>query len=266
MVDAALYLEGERYQSYRLLRVIKNRFGSNSELAVLDMGSQGLEDVVNPSMLFMSTPSSDSSTNNEQRVSGCAVTSVMEGSRPLLCEVQAISTAPSYAMPPGAGGMNAATFAASSFPLQVRHRQNGLDYDRFHLLLAVLAKRGGIPVGRSDLFVNVVGGMRLREPAADLSVRNLSSRVVFIELDYNCSTGVLILTNFLSLRYVLRLPLPFAMFIGLLTLHSSAKLVWLVNCVLFLRFEWQQVFLRFPYEILSQNCLCISLIFSWNFV
>ncbi len=141
MVDCVLYFEGERSMSYRILRAAKNRFGSTNEIGVFEMVDSGLREVLNPSEMLLSGRPINSP--------GTCVTCVMEGTRPILAEIQALVT-PS--------GFNVA-----------RRNSNGVDYNRATLLLAVLEKRGGISVGSSDAYINVIGGLELTEPAADLA-------------------------------------------------------------------------------------------------
>jgi DNA repair protein RadA/Sms len=142
IVDTVLYLEGDRYHAYRLLRAVKNRFGSTNEVGVFSMEESGLAEVANPSEAFLAErlPSS----------SGSAIAVTMEGSRPILVEIQALASTTSFGLP--------------------RRTTNGIDLNRVLLLVAVLAKRVGIRLGDQDVFVNVVGGMRINEPAADLAV------------------------------------------------------------------------------------------------
>lgn len=142
IVDTVLYFEGERNQSYRILRGIKNRFGSTNEIGVFEMTDTGLREVENPSAMLLSGRMSD--------VSGGCITCVMEGTRPILAEVQGLVT------PSGFGN--------------ARRTATGFDYGRLNLLLAVLEKRLEICFSNSDTYVNIVGGMRLDEPAADLAV------------------------------------------------------------------------------------------------
>jgi len=142
IVDVVLYMEGDRFQSYRLLRSIKNRFGSANEVGVFEMGEQGLLEVEDPSQVFLAerlpwTP-------------GSSVAVTMEGTRPLLVEIQALTSTTSFGLP--------------------RRRANGIDFNRLLLLVAVLAKRIGLKLSDQDVFVNVVGGLRIDEPAVDLSV------------------------------------------------------------------------------------------------
>ncbi|MCS6802970.1 MAG: DNA repair protein RadA [Chloroflexota bacterium] len=142
IVDCVLYLEGERFQSYRLLRSTKNRFGSTYEVGVFEMRGDGLVEVHNPSAAFLAERSA--------AATGSAVTVTMEGTRPILVEIQAL-TSPS----------------PSSL---TRRTANGIDPNRLHLLTAVLTKRVGLNLSAQDVFVNVVGGLKIGEPAADLAV------------------------------------------------------------------------------------------------
>lgn len=142
IVDTVLYFEGERNQAYRILRGIKNRFGSTNEIGVFEMTEVGLKEVENPSAMLLSGRMSD--------VSGGCITCVMEGTRPILAEVQGLVT------PSGFGN--------------ARRTATGFDYNRLNLLLAVLEKRLEISFINHDAYVNIVGGMRLDEPAADLAV------------------------------------------------------------------------------------------------
>ncbi len=141
MVDCVLYFEGEHSMSYRILRAAKNRFGSTNEIGVFEMADYGLREVANPSEMLLS--------GRPYNCPGTCVTCVMEGTRPLLAEIQAL-IAPS--------GFNSA-----------RRNSNGIDYNRTTLLLAVLEKRGGISLSSSDAYINVIGGLELNEPAADLA-------------------------------------------------------------------------------------------------
>jgi len=142
MVDTVLYLEGERFHSYRLLRSVKNRFGSTNEVGVFEMQEQGMVEVTNPSQAFLSERLSSAT--------GSVVAVTMEGTRPLLVEIQALTTTTSYGLP--------------------RRTANGIDINRLLLLVAVLSKRVGLKLSSQDVFVNVVGGLRIGEPAADLGV------------------------------------------------------------------------------------------------
>jgi DNA repair protein RadA/Sms len=142
MVDTVLYLEGERYADARILRTLKNRFGPIEEVGIFEMKEIGLKEIANPSEIFLQ--------DRVKNVSGSVITVVMEGSRPLLVEIQAL-------------------VVASLLPIP-RRVANGFDYNRLQLLTAILSKRLGIPLGTSDVFVNVSGGLKLTEPAADLAV------------------------------------------------------------------------------------------------
>lgn len=142
MVDTVLYLEGERFQTYRLLRSVKNRFGSTDEVGVFEMVETGLQEVSNPSEAFLA--------ERLPNAAGSAIAITMEGTRPLLVEVQALAS-------------------TTSFP-QPRRTANGIDFNRLLLLTAVLSKRVGFRISDQDVFVNVVGGLRISEPAADLAV------------------------------------------------------------------------------------------------
>jgi DNA repair protein RadA/Sms len=141
IVDTVLQLEGDRFHSFRMLRSIKNRFGATNEVGVFEMAGDGMREVTNPSEAFLAErmPNSPGST--------VAVT--MEGTRPLLVEVQALTSTTQNPMP--------------------RRTANGFDYNRLHLLLAVLGKRVGVKLHEVDVFVNIVGGMTIDEPAADLA-------------------------------------------------------------------------------------------------
>lgn len=141
MVDCVLYFEGEQSMSYRILRAAKNRFGSTNEIGVFEMIDKGLKEVPNPSEVMLS--------GRPQNTSGTCVTCVMEGTRPILAEIQALVTQSSFSSP--------------------RRTSNGIDYNRALLLVAVLEKRGGLNIGICDTYINVVGGLSLSEPAADLA-------------------------------------------------------------------------------------------------
>lgn len=142
LVDTVLYLEGERHHQFRILRAIKNRFGSTNEIGVFEMKSTGLQEVKNPSVAFLSGRNSS--------IPGSAVTCLMEGSRPLLIEIQALVTRTQFGYP--------------------QRRASGFDLNRLQVLIAVLAKRTGLPLETHDIFINVVGGLKADEPAADLAV------------------------------------------------------------------------------------------------
>ena len=140
MVDCVLYFEGERNTSFRILRAAKNRFGSTNEIGVFEMNESGLRCVDNPSELLLS--------GRPENAPGTCVACVIEGSRPLLAEVQALVTPSNY---------------------NASRRSNGVDYNRAAMLLAVIEKRGGLPVSSCDAYINVIGGLTLDEPAADLA-------------------------------------------------------------------------------------------------
>ncbi len=142
MVDCVLYFEGDKSSSYRILRAAKNRFGSTNELGVFEMDESGLSEVPNPSEMLLSGRPSNSP--------GTCVTCVIEGTRPLLAEVQALVTPSFYNVP--------------------RRNANGIEYNRAMMLLAVLEKRSGLRVGACDAYLNVVGGLNIDEPSADLAV------------------------------------------------------------------------------------------------
>ncbi|KPV54606.1 DNA repair protein RadA [Kouleothrix aurantiaca] len=142
IVDVVLYLEGERFHQYRLLRGVKNRFGSTDEVGVFEMTEGGLREVPNPSQVFLAERSVGTP--------GSAVAVTMEGTRPLLVEVQALT--------------------ANTNSAQPRRTSNGFDMNRLLMLTAVLSKRVGLPLFNQDIYVNIVGGLRITEPAADLAV------------------------------------------------------------------------------------------------
>lgn len=142
IVDTVLYFEGDKQLSYRMLRAVKNRYGSTNEIGVFDMLDDGLQEVENPSMMLLSGRPKD--------VSGTCVSCLMEGTRPLLAEVQGLACETGFGNP--------------------RRMSTGFDYNRLSLLLAVLEKRAGYYFSNVDTYVNVIGGIRLDEPAADLSV------------------------------------------------------------------------------------------------
>ena len=142
IVDAVLYFEGDRQMSYRILRAIKNRYGSTNEIGVFQMTDVGLNEVENPSMMLLS--------GRPKNVSGTCVACMMEGSRPILVEIQGLVTSSGFGNP--------------------RRTATGFDYNRLSLLLAVLEKRAGFYFSNLDTYINIVGGMRIDEPAADLAV------------------------------------------------------------------------------------------------
>jgi DNA repair protein RadA/Sms len=142
MVDAVLYFEGERHHTYRVLRAVKNRFGSTNELAIFEMTERGLQEVSNPSEMFLS--------ERTEHSPGSAVVAAMEGSRPLLLEVQSLVAQTSFGTP--------------------RRMATGADYNRVCLIIAVLERRLGMQLQMSDAYVNLAGGVRVDEPAIDLGV------------------------------------------------------------------------------------------------
>ncbi len=142
MVDTVLYFEGDRHASYRILRGVKNRFGSTNEIGVFEMREQGLVEVKNPSEFMLDGRPMDAS--------GSVVTCAIEGTRPILLEVQALVSHTNFNLP--------------------RRQANGTDYNRVNLLMAVLEKRVGLELGSCDAYVNLAGGMRLAEPALDLGI------------------------------------------------------------------------------------------------
>ena len=141
MVDCVLYFEGIQSASHRILRSAKNRFGSTNEIGVFEMTEAGLQEVPNPSELLLS--------GRPENTPGTCVTCVMEGTRPVLAEIQALMTMSSFNVP--------------------RRTSNGLDYNRAMLLMAVIEKRGGLKIGGFDGYINVIGGLSIDEPAADLA-------------------------------------------------------------------------------------------------
>lgn len=142
MVDTVLYFEGEKYKSYRIIRAVKNRFGATNEVGIFEMEENGIKEVNNPSKLFLSEYSGTSSGS-------CVIVS-MEGSRPILVEVQALAY-PTYTNMP-------------------RRSTIGYEYNRLNQIIAILEKRIGINLSKSDVFVNIVGGLKINEPSADLGV------------------------------------------------------------------------------------------------
>jgi len=150
MVDTVLYFEGDRHASYRILRGVKNRFGSTNEIGVFEMRNTGLEEVKNPSAVMLD--------GRPENATGSIVTCSMEGTRPILVEIQALVSKTAFEIP--------------------RRVATGCDYNRVNLLVAVLErmrdskanKSCGIFLGRSDIYVNIAGGMRINEPAIDLSI------------------------------------------------------------------------------------------------
>ena len=142
IVDVVLYLEGERFSAYRLLRGAKNRFGSTNEVGIFEMRDQGLIEIANPSQVFLSQRS--------EGAIGSVIVPTLEGTRPLLVEIQALTSPTSFGLP--------------------RRNANGVDYNRLLMITAVLTKRARLPLGNQDIIANVVGGIRVNEPAADLGI------------------------------------------------------------------------------------------------
>lgn len=142
MVDTVLYIEGERYFSYRILRGVKNRFGSTNEIGMFEMQQEGLVEIDNPSTILISERNENSA--------GSIIVSSIEGTRPLLVEFQALTTPSVYGLP--------------------RRTANGIDYNRLTLLIAVIEKKAGINLGNQDVYLNVVGGLKINEPAIDLGI------------------------------------------------------------------------------------------------
>lgn len=142
MVDTVLYLEGERYFSYRILRTVKNRFGSTNEIGMFEMQDKGLIEINDPSSVLIS--------ERNENASGSIIIASMEGTRPLLIELQALTTQSVYGLP--------------------RRTTNGIDYNKLTLLIAVLEKRANLMLGNQDVYLNIIGGIKANEPAADLGI------------------------------------------------------------------------------------------------
>ena len=142
MVDTVLYLEGERYFSYRILRGVKNRFGSTNEIGMFEMKGEGLVEITNPSEILIS--------ERDDNPSGYCIVASMEGTRPMLIELQALTTLSVFGIP--------------------KRTANGLDYNRLAVLIAVLEKRANLQIGGQDIYVNVVSGIKLNEPSIDLGI------------------------------------------------------------------------------------------------
>ena len=142
MVDTVLYLEGERYFSYRILRGVKNRFGSTNEIGMFEMQNEGLVEITNPSTILIS--------ERDGNPAGSVIVISLEGTRPLVLELQALSTPTVFGMP--------------------RRNAIGIDYNRLTLLIAVLEKRAGLNLGSQDVYLNIVGGIKVNEPALDLGI------------------------------------------------------------------------------------------------
>ena len=142
MVDAVLYIEGERYFSYRVVRGVKNRFGSTNEIGMFEMRNEGMVEITNPSSVLL--------TEREDNPPGSVIVASLEGTRPILIELQALTSTTVFGMP--------------------RRTANGLDYNRVTLLIAVLEKIGGVNLGNQDVYMNIVGGIKINEPALDLGI------------------------------------------------------------------------------------------------
>ena len=142
MVDTVLYLEGERYFSYRILRGVKNRFGSTNEIGMFEMQEKGMCEITNPSDILIS--------EREDNPPGSCIVSSMEGTRPILVEIQALTSQTVFGYP--------------------KRTANGIDFNRLSLLIAVLEKKAGIMLGSQDVYLNVVGGLRINEPSIDLGI------------------------------------------------------------------------------------------------
>ena len=142
MVDVVLQFEGERTHSYRILRGIKNRFGSTNEIGIFEMTDEGLKEVLNPSEVFLS--------QRNYGASGCVISASLEGTRPVLIEVQALATSTSYGIP--------------------QRTSMGYDYKKLNIIIAVIEKKLGLFLNKSDIFLNIAGGLKIDEPAIDLAV------------------------------------------------------------------------------------------------
>ena len=142
MVDTVLYLEGERYFSYRILRGVKNRFGSTNEIGMFEMREEGMCEITNPSDVLIS--------EREDNPAGSCIVACMEGTRPMLVELQALTTQSVFGFP--------------------KRTANGIDFNRLAILIAVIEKKTGLSLGSQDVYVNVVGGLRLTEPSVDLGI------------------------------------------------------------------------------------------------
>ena len=141
MVDTVLYLEGDRYHSYRVLRGVKNRFGSTNETGIFEMAAEGLKEVINPSSIFLA--------ERKESEPGSVITAIIEGTRPFLVEIQGLTSRTVFGYP--------------------KRTSSGIDLNRLHVLLAVLDRKAKLSLANQDVYVNVVGGMGVREPAADLA-------------------------------------------------------------------------------------------------
>ena len=142
MNNTVLYLEGERYNTYRILRAVKNRFGSTNEIGMFEMREEGMCEVTNPSDILI--------TEREDNPSGSCILASVEGTRPILVEVQALTSQTVFGLP--------------------KRTANGFDYNRLAVLIAVLEKKAGLSLGNQDVYLNIAGGMKISEPAADLGI------------------------------------------------------------------------------------------------
>ena len=142
MVDTVLYLEGERYFSYRILRGVKNRFGSTNEIGMFEMREEGMCEILNPADILIS--------ERKDNPAGSCIVATMEGTRPILVELQALTSPTVFGYP--------------------KRAANGVDFNRLALLIAVLEKKAGISLGNQDVYLNVVGGLKVNEPALDLGI------------------------------------------------------------------------------------------------
>ena len=149
MVDTVLYLEGERYFSYRILRGVKNRFGSTNEIGMFEMKEEGMCEILNPSDILIS--------EREDNPAGSCIVSAMEGTRSILVELQALTTKTIYGFP--------------------RRTANGIDFNRLTLLIAVLEKKANLPLGNDDVYLNVVGGLKINEPTIDLGIMMVTASI-----------------------------------------------------------------------------------------
>ncbi len=180
MVDTVLYLEGERYFSYRILRSVKNRFGSTNEIGMFEMQDKGMVEIKNPSSILIS--------DRADNPSGSIIVASMEGTRPMLIEIQALTTPSVYGMP--------------------RRAANGIEYNRLTMLIAVLEKKARLPLGAQDVYINVVSGIRLIEPAIDLgtvlviasSFKNISIPQDVVVMGEVGLTGEIRSVNFIDKR------------------------------------------------------------------
>jgi len=162
MVDVVLQFEGERTHSYRILRGIKNRFGSTNEIGIFEMTESGLREVLNPSEVFLS--------QRNYGASGCVISASLEGTRPILIEVQALVTSTSYGIP--------------------QRTSTGFDYKKLNIIIAVLEKKLGLYLNKSDIFLNIAGGVKIFEPAIDLAV-SMSIYSSFRDVPVDSETVVL---------------------------------------------------------------------------